>query len=208
VAHFNGSAELSDTAGSQVLLRFSNQNPALIIEPRGHGVTMLFANACDRRVGDFPLRPLFLPLMREMVRALHVQGDSSSNLMTGANLERGAGDRLLGPQGACPLDGDGHLRVSDPGFYHLEHAGNSHLIAVNGDAAASNPTMLQAEDVQRLVTNQSLGVHATAHGLERVLAPDEVRQAEARLGLGHWCLILVGTLLLVELLVAQSVSRR
>jgi hypothetical protein len=208
VAQFSGAAELSDTAGSQVLLRFSNQNPALIIEQRGHGVSMLFANAFDRRVGDFPLRPLFLPLIREMVRALHIEGSGSSSLKTGANLEEGAGDTLSGPQGPCPFDGDGHLRVSDPGFYHLEHDGSSHLIAVNGDPSASDPLVLQPEDVQRLVTNQSLGVHATSHGLERVLAPDEVRQAEARLGLGHWCLILVGSLLLFELLVAQSVSRR
>ncbi len=208
VASFSGSAELKDAAGAHVLLRFSDQRPALLFDHRGQGVTMLFADAFDRRVGDFPLRPLFLPLVAEMVRALHAAGESGGAMTTGADLALGPGDRLQGPQGALAADAGGHIRASEPGFYHRTHDGQDQLIAVNGDPRASDPVLLLPDDVQRLVTDQSQGVQATSNGLERVLAPDEVRQAEARLGLGRWCLGLVAALLVTELFLAQSISRR
>jgi hypothetical protein len=207
LARFSGSADLKDAAGSTVLLRFSDQRPALLSDHHGQGVSMLMATALDRRVGDFPLRPLFLPLVHELVRALHAEGAGGANLHTGDDLALALSDHLSGPHGACPADAEGHLRATDPGFYHLDHDGGSRLIAVNGDASAASAVLLQADDVEHLVTQDS-GVHASSHGLERTMAPDEVRQAEARLGLGRWCLVLVALLLVVELLVAQSVSRR
>ncbi len=208
IASFSGSAELKDSAGAHVLLRFNDQRPALLYDHRGQGVTMLFADAFDRRVGDFPLRPLFLPLVAEMVRALHAEGDSGGALATGADLALSPGDRLLGSPGALVADAAGHIRASEPGFYRRIHDGQEQLLAVNSDPRASDPVLLLPDDVQRLLTDQSQGIQATSNGLERVLAPDEVRQAEARLGLGRWCLGLVAALLVTELFLAQSISRR
>jgi hypothetical protein len=67
--------------------------------------------------------------------------------------------------------------------------------------------VLAPEDLQRLVEPTQAGVRATARGLERTLDGDEVRRAEARFGLGHWCLALIVLLLFVELSVAQAASK-
>ncbi len=208
-ARFHGSWDLSDVAGNQVLLRFNDQRPALVATRVGLGESLLLATACDRRVnGDFPLRPLFLPLVHELMRTLHADAGARHGALTGADLASSASDTLSGEQGAVPRSQDGTLAVSLPGFYHLTHEGSTTLIAVNGDPKASDPVVLQAGDVERLITHADAGVQATSHGLERVLAGDEVRQAEAHLGLGRWCLLLVALLLLLELFMAQSVSRR
>ena len=225
VARFSGSAELTDVEGGQVLLRFSDQRPALVIAHSGQGVSMLLATALDRSVGDFPLRPLFLPLVQELVRALHAGADHSLTQVTGADLALGEGDRLRGPLPMDAADGPSHplgpdvgssigvdpggqLRVASPGFYQLTHLQTASLLAINGDQAAVDAPSLTSPDVEQLVGGSAAGLHATSHGLERTLGMDEVRQAEVRLGLGHWCLVLVSVLLLLELALSQSVSRR
>ena len=225
VARFSGSADLTDAQGSQILLRFSDQRPALVMAHCGQGVSMLLATALDRSVGDFPLRPLFLPLVQELVRALHAGSDHSLTQVTGADLALGPGDRLLGPLPLAAADGASHpqpaggnassgvdaggqLRAATPGFYQLTHLQTTTLLAVNGDPAAMASPSLSSRDVEQLVGGSAVGLHATGHGLERVLGADEVRQAELRLGLGHWCLVLISVLLVLELALSQSVSRR
>jgi len=224
-ARFSGSAELTDAEGSQVLLRFSDQRPALVMTHSGQGISMLLATSLDRSVGDFPLRPLFLPLVQELVRALHAGEDRSLTQVTGADLALGQGDRLLGPQPAgatdaaspahpwdigssTAVDPSGQLRATTPGFYRLTHLQTTSLLAVNGDQTAVASPSLTSRDVEQLVGDSAANLHATSHGLERSIGADEVRQAEVRLGLGHWCLVLVSVLLVLELALSQSVSRR
>ncbi len=51
-----------------VLARFSNGFPALSERKTGAGSVLLFAASCDRDWTNMPLRPIYLPLVHEMIR--------------------------------------------------------------------------------------------------------------------------------------------
>jgi uncharacterized membrane protein len=54
--------------GVSVLARFSNNFPALLERKYGAGSVLFFASSCDRDWTNMPLRPIYLPLMHQMVR--------------------------------------------------------------------------------------------------------------------------------------------
>jgi len=51
-----------------VLARFSNGFPALLERKHGAGSVLYFASSCDRDWTNMPLRPIYLPLVHQMVR--------------------------------------------------------------------------------------------------------------------------------------------
>lgn len=208
VARVSGSAALSDATGSRVLLRFSDQRPALLMDAHGSGVSMLCATALDRRVGDLPLRPLFVPLVLETIASLHASAQGDDGLVTGAVVPLRGEERLEGPQGPCLPGADGEVRPAVPGLYHRHGPAGDQVLAVAGDAVSSDPLRIGVADLEHLVLPADRGVRATARGLTRTQDVDERRQAEAGTGLGRWCLVAVAALLLGELALAQTVARR
>jgi len=55
-------------ASVSVLARFSNGFPALVERKYGAGTVLFFASTCDRDWTNFPLRPIYLPVVHQMVR--------------------------------------------------------------------------------------------------------------------------------------------
>lgn len=66
------SEEVKEEETVSVLARFSNGFPALLERRLGAGSVLFFASTCDRDWTNLPLRPVYLPLVHQIVR--HIAG--------------------------------------------------------------------------------------------------------------------------------------
>jgi hypothetical protein len=204
-------ADLKDTQDAHVILRFDDRRPALLEQAVGKGRVILFAGALDRRGGDFPLRPLFLPFVQEVMRLLVAQGADAHALLTGETLPVPAGAAVTTPDGRrAPAGAQGESApLTDPGIYRVAAGGVTTLAAVNSDPKESDPAAADPADVEKMFAPVPDAVlRASSSGVERVLAPDELLAAERRGNIGFWCLGALVLLTLAELGLAQYASRQ
>ena len=93
-----------DTAQRNVILRFESGAPALVEREVGKGRVVLLTTTVDREWTDLPIRPGFLPLLRETARNL-----------VGATDEETAAAALVGESRVLAFAGDVHtLEVRRP----------------------------------------------------------------------------------------------
>ena len=114
-----------DTAQRNVILRFESGAPALVEREVGRGRVMLLCTTVDREWTDLPIRPGFLPLLREIARHL-----------VGSDSEEGAGASLVGEPRALSFGADLQtLEVRRPDgsvWVGKREAGGSHTVAYAG----------------------------------------------------------------------------
>lgn len=66
-----------------VVARLDNGDPLLVERSYGDGVVMQMATACDADWSDLPMRPVFVPLMQQLVTTLATQLTPPRNIRTG-----------------------------------------------------------------------------------------------------------------------------
>lgn len=96
------------TGSSSIILKYSNDAPALIEKRYGKGIIVLFTSTIDRDWNDLPVKPVFLPLIQQLCRYL-----------TGASTEVGKNDVLVGEKYELSVSATGGedigvVKVSDP----------------------------------------------------------------------------------------------
>ena len=217
-ARFEGWWEVKDSQDARVVLRYSNHRPALLEKQFGKGTVVLFANSADLRTGDFPLRGIFVPFLRESLRNLLNRGEKSSAL--------GIGDTLAVPAGGSVVlmnapHGPGEAKVpaqngaasstqaSAPGIYKITSQGKTELLAVNGDPRESDLTAADAGEFEKMISSAPAAeLRNTGSGVERVIlsAPAAEVEAEHRQMLWWWCAAALFVLSFIELWLAAKVT--
>lgn len=90
--------------GVRVVLKFSDGAPALVEKPYGEGRVLLFTSSIDRDWTDFPIRPVYVPLVQQIAQYL------ARTLPAEGRREWTPGDAPL-----LPVEGGGRsAAVSDP----------------------------------------------------------------------------------------------
>lgn len=190
---------LTPAAGTDVLARFDDGQPAVLERRVGEGRALVLALALDVREGDLPLQPAFLPLLRRV--ALHGSGHEAAPVarVTGESwMPRGVrrspviatpGGALLRP-GA---DGAGPAVILErPGVYaaYEERVDGTPRarVAVNVGAAESD---LVAADPGELL----LGVATATDSTARDAGTQTAVELEGRQGI--WRLLLLAAALLL-----------
>ncbi|HWP85555.1 MAG TPA: BatA and WFA domain-containing protein, partial [Terriglobia bacterium] len=175
----------------QVLLKFANGEPALVERPWAAGRVLLFASAFDNVWSDFPLHPVFVPFLHQLIRyAAQLPSEPAAyripTTISLANYTRGlvgtAGRTwdIVGPDGkrVVPLEQERRadfLVLNQPGFYSLRLQDQERWIAANPDPQESDLTPLAAEDRALWIpTGQSAG---SAAAVAATAAESEKRQA-------------------------------
>ena len=179
-----------DTAQRSVILRFESGAPALVERELGKGRVLLLTTTVDREWTDLPIRPGFLPLVREAARHL-----------IGATEEGGAAASLVGEPRVLVFSGDVQtLEVRRPdgsvwigrrelgsaahsvvfagtdqiGLYRVRAAGADGTFtpqptqdfAVNLDPRESDPTRLAAERRPDRIATTRPGATPPKHRVE------------------------------------------
>jgi len=197
---------------NKVLLRFANGDPALVEKQWDAGRVLLFASSFDNVWSDFPLHPVFIPLVHQLVRytaqlpvdpaAYRIPTTISlASYTLGRIGSAGKTWDITGPDGkrVVPLEQErraDYLVLSQPGFYSLRLQEEEHWIAANPDPLESDLTPIPAED-RALWTAASPSQQASA------AAAATATESERRQALWWFLLLLALAIAAVEVYLAN-----
>lgn len=137
-----------------VLARYDDGGAALIESASGRGKIMLLTTTLDASWTDLPLKPSYLPLIRQMTRYL-VEAELPAWRLVGqpVPLRRTPEGQppLIDTPGGVRLPASGNTRNDDevltplePGFYRLRYPESSELLAVNIPGRESDLARIEA----------------------------------------------------------------
>ena len=178
---------------NKILLRFANGDPALVEKQWAAGRVLLFASSFDNVWSDFPLHPVFVPLVHQLVGyAAQLPAEppaypipttiSLANYVKGRVGNAGVTWDITGPDGKkqVPLEQDrraDYLVLNQPGFYDLRVQEGEQWIAANPDPEESDLAPIPSEDRALWLPNGQ-GASSNAAGTIAATAEEsEKRQA-------------------------------
>lgn len=197
--------------GSVESLALWSDDAAAIGETRaGAGHLLLCGFSPDRRDGDLPVHPAFVPFLhRTVAYLLGAQSDDvQSALKVGDSItlpaESGNWRALDGPAATLPTQVVNSLvKIAAPGIYEFAGGNTKKLFAVNLSAEESDPTLwTDGEPWLNLVSNQPVVAHKDQpHALLAAF------DAEQNSSLWWWLVVAVALLLVTELGLANRTAR-
>jgi hypothetical protein len=209
-------------APPRVLARFDDGGVAMAERRVGRGTVIAWTSTFDTYWNDFPLKPVFVPFVHEVMKYLgryqeprswYTVGDTydpvdaPSSSAARAAVEGGA-FTVVPPSGraveAAATAGTRRVALSETGFYEIRPAASKAdalVVAVNGAAPESNLAPVDPAELKARVTT------APAAAGEAAGAELTVEERERRQSL-WWYLLATGLLILViEAAVASRLPR-
>lgn len=203
-----------------VALAFNTNDPAIIVQQVGGGKAILITTAVDKSWGNLAIWPSFLPLMQELVFYAVSNNRPDQSLLAGEPWTRTLQTRgaeisasVRQPDGITePLTASPGTNLADFHYDHTERAGiydaefgpplnKKEKFAVNIDAAESNLTRIEKDEIEReLLAGVEFRYLTDWTTLERKTDGTRSEQSEATLILLHVVLYL----LFVEQLLAWN----
>ena len=208
---------LDPAADARVLARYDDGAVAGAEKRVGTGRVIVLTTTLDDSWNDFVVRPVYLPLVQQLVKYLGRYEQPASWATVGQVIDlaakyKGKLDRVVvtpaGKRLTMGAGDPGLLELDEQGVYEIRSAANAsgrpERIAVNLDPAESDLAPLDPQELVAAVTGRATpGTDAGAQKPADVSAAD----AEKRQGL-WWYLLLAGLLLLAsEVAVANYLSR-
>jgi hypothetical protein len=170
----------------------------------------------DDSYSDFPTKPVYLPLVHQLVKYLGQFESPRSWLTVGqvvdvSTLTKARANWLVVTPSGKRVTSSGPLELDEQGVYEIRPAGGNEAaapqaLAVNIDPAESDLTPIDPAELVAAVTGKATqAVTATSGPTETTEA--DVKDAEKRQAL-WWYLLLTGLLLLaVETVVSNRLSQ-
>ncbi len=203
-----------------VLARFDDGAAAAVERRVGAGRVIAWTTSLDDSWTDLPLRPVYLPLVHEMVRYLARYRDAPEWYTVGEALdlsttavagltrrvtltpsgERLTGDAAEGRTGFLELDEQGFYEVRDPS----KNESRPFSVAVNLDPAESDLAPMDPGELVAAVTGRATPTQSVSAQPDRLSPADAERRQSF-----WWYLLLAGLVLLAaEMLVANRLSQK
>jgi hypothetical protein len=205
---------LTPGPNDRVLARFDDGAVAAAERKIGAGRVIALASTLDDSYSDLPRKPIYLPLVHQLVKYLGQFEAPKSWLTVGQVVDVGALTKaranwlVVTPSGKR-VTSTGPLELDEQGVYEIRPAGGSdatpQAIAVNIDPLESDLTPLDPAELVAAVTGHATEPAASVNPTEATDA--DVKDAEKRQAL-WWYLLLTGLLLLaIETVVSNRLSR-
>lgn len=217
---------ISPAAGDQVLARFADGTVAMAERRVGAGKVIAFGSTLDSEWNDLVLKPVFVPLLHQMVRYLGQVEEQPAwqsagqvidvsqrvaALTAGGTDERVTSALVVSPGGDRQTVGGaagGSVELREQGFYEVRPqgaaaSGRPFTVAVNVDPSESD---LASMDAQEFTAGATGRASLTSAGT----APAEVKpeETERRQSI-WWFLLLIGFgLLVTESILANRLSQK
>ena len=220
-AHMFRYRALEPGANDRVLARFDDGAVAAIERKAGLGRVVVWTSTLDDTASDIAVKPVFLPLVHQLVRYLAHYEAAASWFTVGQVLDLTARARtrtariVVSPSGERTTQAgmgegtEGLLELNDQGVYEIRGTGASggrpEAIAVNLDPVESDLAPLDPSTIVASVTGHASSVDVQ----QQPATPEMTREdAERRQSL-WWYLLLTGVgLLAVETVIANRLSRK
>jgi hypothetical protein len=222
-AHVFRYRTLQSEPTDRVLARFDDGAIAAAERKVGAGRVIVWTSTLDDSWTDIGVKPIFLPLVHQLVRYLAHYEPSTSWFTVGQVLDltarvKGRADRsdriVVTPSGerithaAAGEGNEGLLELNEQGVYEVRPtsapAGRPEAIAVNLDPAESELTPIDPRELVAAVTG-----HATQVAAQPAPVQEMTREESERRQSLWWYLLLTGLLLLaVETVISNHLSRK
>jgi len=201
----------------RILARYDDA-AVLAVEKRvGTGRVIAWTTTLDDSWSDLAVKPVFLPLVHQLVRYLSQYEEVSYWSTVGqvvdlSTLLKTRADRVVvtpaGERVRVAANEPGILELNEHGVYEIRAASSGSArpdrIAVNLDAAESDLTVIDPGELVAAVTGRAAAVSGSQTETPSELTPEE---SEKRQGL-WWYLLAAGLVLLAtEMAVANQLSR-
>ncbi len=219
-AHVFRYRALQSAPGDRVLARFDDGAIAAAEKKIGTGRSIVWTSTLDDSWTDIGVKPIFLPLVHQLVRYLAQYEQPASWFTVGQVLDLTArskthtdrivvtpsGERIA--QSSLGEGTDGLLELSEQGIYEVrtngQASGRPEAIAVNLDPAESDLNPLDPSELVAAVTG-----HATPTAVQPEQATQMTREEAERRQSLWWYLLLAGVgLLAAETVIANHLSRK
>jgi hypothetical protein len=204
----------------RVLARFDDGAVAAAERRVGEGRVIAFATTLDDSWTDLALKPVYLPLVHQLVKYLARYEPPSSwftvdQVVDLSALLKGRADRVVvtptGERVNVPGSESGLLELREQGVYEIRSptasagpSGRADRIAVNLDPAESDLAPLDAEELVSAVTGRAQTTASGSPEVVELTAADAERQQSL-----WWYLLLAGLVLLAaEMAIANRLSRQ
>jgi hypothetical protein len=199
----------------RVLARFDDGAVAAAERKVGQGRVIVWASALDDSYSDLPRRPVYLPLVHQLVKYLAQFEPSRSWQTVGqvvdvASLTKSRANWVVVTPSGKRVAQNGPLELDEQGVYDVRPAGGvvegtpAQAIAVNIDPAEADLTPLDPNELVAAVTGHAAPAAATSPAETSAF---DVKEAEKLQGL-WWYLLLAGLLLLAaETVVSNRLSQ-
>jgi Aerotolerance regulator N-terminal/von Willebrand factor type A domain len=206
---------LTTGPNDRVLARFDDGAVAVAERKLGAGRVIFLASTLDDSYSDLPRKPIYLPLVHQLVKYLGQFESPRSWLTVGqvvdvSALTKARANWLVITPSGKRVTSSGPLELDEQGVYEVRPAGGSDAaplaLAVNIDPAESDLTPIDPAELVAAVTGRATQVSATSTAPTETSEAD-VKEAEKRQAL-WWYLLLTGLLLLaVETVVSNRLSQ-
>jgi hypothetical protein len=218
-AHIFRYRALTMDPASRVLARYDDGAVAAAERRTGAGRVIVWTSTLDDSWTDLTVKPIYLPLVHQMVRYLARYEQTPSWQTVGQVVDLASiaatirGDRIIvspsGQRTTQKANSPGLLELTEQGVYEVRASGSNTgrpmAIAVNIDPAEADLTPLDPAELVAAVTG-----HATQAAAEAAAAPEPLtrEENEKRQAL-WWYLLFAGVLLLAaETVISNRLSRK
>jgi hypothetical protein len=221
-AHVFRYRALQTTPADRVIARYDDGAVAAAERKIGGGRAIVWTSTLDDSWTDIAVKPVFLPLVHQLVRYLAHYEPPTSWLTVGQVLDltaraKGRGDRsdriVVTPSGerisqsSAGEGSEGLLELNEQGIYEIRStgaaAGRPEAIAVNLDPAESDLSAVDPRELVAAVTG-----HATPTAVQPAESQEMTREESERRQSLWWYLLMTGLLLLAaETVISNHLSR-
>jgi Aerotolerance regulator N-terminal/von Willebrand factor type A domain len=206
--------------GDRVIARYDDGAVAAAERKVGLGRVIVWTSTFDDNFADIAVKPIFLPLVHQLVRYLGRYEAATSWFTVGQVLDLStrmrsrtarlvvspSGERM--PQSGTGEGAEGLLELNEQGVYEIRltaaASGRPEAIAVNLDPAESDLASLDPNELVASVTGR-----AAAAQVPPAVPPEMTREDAERRQSVWWYLLLTGLLLLaIETVISNRLSQK
>ena len=219
-AHFFRYRSIEPGPADRVLARYDDGAPAAIERKVGLGRVIAWTSPLDDTSTDIAVKPVYLPLVHQLVKYLaHYEAPTSwftvgQVLDLSARLRNRAARIIVSPSGERSTQSgsgegaEGLLELTDQGVYEIRPTGTGNgrpeAIAVNLDPAESDLAPLDPNELVASVTGHATSMFDAAPPAQELTREDVERRQSL-----WWYLMLTGVVLLaVETVISNRLSRK
>jgi hypothetical protein len=219
-AHIFRYRALQSTPADRVLARFDDGAIAAAEKKVGAGRAIVWTSTLDDSWTDIGVKPIFLPLVHQLVRYLAQYEQPASWFTVGQVLDltaraKARADRIVVTpsseriaQSSLGEGSEGLLELNEQGIYEIRAtgaaSGRPEAIAVNLDPAESDMTAIDPRELVAAVTGR-----ATPLTVQPEQAQEMTREEAERRQSLWWYLLLAGVgLLAAETMISNHLSRK
>jgi hypothetical protein len=201
----------------KVLARFDDGAVAAVERKVGAGRVILWASTLDTSYSDLPLKPVYLPLVTQLVKYLaqfeapHAW-QTVGQVVDVQSLTKSRANWVVVTPSGKRVDSTGPLELAEQGVYEVRPAGGAasgfapQAIAVNIDPAEEDLTPIDPAELVAAVTGHAASAPAAALPTAAEAEQIDIKEFEKKQSF-WWYLLVVGLLLLAaETVVSNRLS--